>query len=145
MNPLLIRLDSNEKQTEGLLVYSDELGRFNSLYTLELPWKGNKQMVSCIPPGNYWVAPYSSKKYPKAFEITGVRDRYKILFHAGNYNHHTKGCILPGLVKADINKDGLPDVGNSGRAMDKLLEQFPEGFNLKIVTISTVSALFELY
>ena len=64
--------------------------------TLEDYWRFNKPNVSCIPAGQYLCKRYHSKKYPNTFEVTGVEGRSKILFHSGNTEKDTKGCILIG-------------------------------------------------
>ena len=35
------------------------------------------------------------------FEIEGVPDHSKILFHVGNYNHDSQGCVLLGHQRVD--------------------------------------------
>lgn len=65
--------------------------------TLELPYLGNQQQVSCIPPGSYTCRRVNSPRFGDTFEITGVQNRSHVLFHAGNKKEHTKGCVLLGL------------------------------------------------
>lgn len=64
--------------------------------TLERVWKNNESFVSCIPEGEYLCKRYSSKAYPDTFEITGVRGRTVCLFHQGNIDDHSEGCVLLG-------------------------------------------------
>ena len=52
--------------------------------------------------------------------------RQLILMHAGNYPRDTRGCILPGLRKSDLDGDGRPDVASSRVALRRLLEAVPE-------------------
>ncbi|GHT79689.1 hypothetical protein AGMMS50262_23680 [Bacteroidia bacterium] len=51
-----------------------------------------------IPAGTYDIDPYSSKKFPNVYIISGdqVSAKRKILFHSGNYHYNTLGCFLPG-------------------------------------------------
>lgn len=67
------------------------------LYTLELPWRDNKQDVSCIPVGVYYCKlDYSSKNKlwgPLAFELQEVPGRSQIQFHILNRPRETRGCI----------------------------------------------------
>ena len=49
-----------------------------------------------IPAGMYELQKYSSKKFKKTYEVTGVPGRTKIIIHKGNIEAHTKGCILIG-------------------------------------------------
>lgn len=71
--------------------------------TLELPNRGNKKGVSCIPPGQYVCERRDWGKYAGTFEITQVPGRCDVLFHSGNNTSHTKGCVLLGLK---INEQG---------------------------------------
>lgn len=64
--------------------------------TLELPDRGNKKNLSCIPEGTYICRKVTSPKFGETFEICDVKDRSQILFHQGNYTSSTRGCILVG-------------------------------------------------
>lgn len=86
------------------------------IYTLELPWKENKSDVSCIPEGRYLCKPYSSEKYKDVYEITGVKDRSKILLHQGNTVDDIKGCIICGNTAGYLN--GKEAVLNSENTLD---------------------------
>lgn len=84
------------------------------LKTLELPWLGNKRNVSCIPEGVYlckWLERSASGKYRKVWHVQNVANRSGVLIHVGNYLHHTRGCILPGL------SSGKDAVWNSTKAL----------------------------
>lgn len=108
--------------------YSDcTLGRLFivdfSCHTLELPWLGNEPDKSCIPEGvyNYRVA-LSPRLGRDVIWVDGVQGRSAIQLHPGNYTSQILGCCLVGDGVADINKDGTPDVTNSGATFDKLLK-----------------------
>jgi hypothetical protein len=52
----------------------------------------------------------------ETFMVTGVPNHSGILFHIGNYNRDSEGCILVGLTS-------IPDgIGNSGDAFKALME-----------------------
>lgn len=51
---------------------------------------------SCIPPGVYRCKRHSGPKYKNTWEITGVPGRSAILFHIGNIEDNSLGCILLG-------------------------------------------------
>ncbi len=87
------------------------------VFTLENPWKQNQKMVSCIPEGSYLCRKYSSDKYPNVYQVLEVPNRTHILFHAGNFERDTKGCILLGLGACSLGDD--PMVSNSRLAMAK--------------------------
>ena len=112
--------------------YSDcTLGRLFafgfSCHTLELPWLGNAPNVSCIPEGEYdYRVALSPRLRRNVIWIDGVQGRTAIQIHPGNYTSQIQGCILPGNGIQDINKDGTPDVINSGATFDNLLKLIPE-------------------
>lgn len=132
MKVIIDRLTEGEKQTEGLLtVYNGEEKIFNC-YTLELPWLDNAKRISCIPKGVYNVEKRQSTKYKHHFHVLDVPNRSYILIHQGNYNWHTKGCILVGATLTDINADGLRDTTSSVATMNKLNKILPHTFKLEI-------------
>lgn len=76
-------------------------------YALELPWKNNKNKVSCIPADTYIVEIMKSHHYGYIYHITSVQGRSWILTHWGNWAGNTKlgyktnsqGCILLGAKR----------------------------------------------
>jgi hypothetical protein len=87
--------------TMGVLLLA---GRTFAL-TLERPWLNNRRGESCIPIGEYICYRCSSSpdygfkdspKFGDTFQVFDVADRSKILFHKGNINDDTHGCILVG-------------------------------------------------
>jgi len=62
--------------------------------TLEPADLMNKQNISSIPAQQYICQRYTSPKYPDTFQILNVPDRDHVLFHAGNFDDDTKGCVL---------------------------------------------------
>lgn len=113
----LKRIEENEKQTLGKLVFGDEE---LELVTLELPDKNNRRGISRIPKGKYNVIPRWSQKYGEHYIVQDVPYRSYILFHHGNYYNETKGCILVGEAFKDINGDGITDIVYSKRAMSRM-------------------------
>lgn len=101
------------------------------IYTLENPWKGNQTNISCIPENIYDCHPYSGAKYKDVYEVRNVPARSHILFHKGNFERNTRGCILVGLG-VDPSKPE-PMITHSGSAMNYLRELIgKESFNLEI-------------
>jgi len=133
MKVIIDRLNEGDKQTESLFTILNEKEEtiFNC-YTLELPWNDNKKQISCIPKGEYNVEKRQSTKYKNHFHVLDVPNRSYILIHQGNYNWHTKGCILVGKTLTDINGDGLRDVTSSVVTMNKLNDILPNYFKLQI-------------
>ena len=131
---LIERFPQSEHQTIGHMYVLDEnSGTVYDCHTLELPWKDNKNSISCIPKGDYDVVKRTSAKFKEHFHITDVDGRSYILIHAGNFHTQIRGCVLVGTDLRDINGDGLMDVVSSKVAMKKLLSIMPDEFKLKIV------------
>ncbi len=65
-------------------------------YTVELPWNGNKPLISSIPVGSY----YGFLRYDKSdrwrIQLEGVPNRSGVQIHTGNTTDDTEGCILIG-------------------------------------------------
>ena len=83
-------------------------------YTLELPNKGNKQKISCIPLGKYKILEREeptemTMRYRSKYGwfnwhlcLQNVKNRSGIYIHIGNTIKDTYGCILLGK---QINTD----------------------------------------
>lgn len=101
------------------------------IFTLENPWKGNQTNISCIPAGIYDCEPFSGTKYKDVYVVNNVPGRSHILFHTGNFESQTRGCILPGLG-VDPSKPE-PMVTHSASAMHYLRSLISkESFMLEI-------------
>ena len=92
MNLTLERLVSDEAVTLGKL-----RGDGWMLCTLENPWIDNEPYISCIPFGTYTCKRVDSPRFGNTFQIMEVADRSHILFHWGNYEKDTMGCVLLGI------------------------------------------------
>ena len=116
----LKRKKYTDKQTLGTMdVYKDNV--FVCCFaTLEQKWNNNAISDSCLPKGEHIVEHYSSEKYKDVFIIKDTEPRTYILIHPLNYNTQTEGCIGIGLTHDDINLDGVIDISQSGKAVDKL-------------------------
>ena len=105
---LLDRTESCDEGTFGWLRVVDELTGhvLFSCATLELPWRENAPMLSCIPAGVYefhWRT--DSPKHGECYEAVAVPGRTNIQIHAANlagdeskgYVKQLDGCIAPGM------------------------------------------------
>ena len=90
----------NKGHAETLGMITVEGITHKPIFTLELPWRDNKQNVSCIPAGHYTVIPRTSPKYGKHYHVREVDGRGYILLHKGNFPRNTKGCVLLGMSSA---------------------------------------------
>ena len=128
MKITLIRTAFFDKCTLGVLHINDM-----ELCTLELPYKDNQPMISCIPTGTYKLTKRYSEKYKYHYIVEPTPGRTAILIHKGNTFEHTHGCILVGMALGDVNADGIPDVVRSGEAMEVLLYTITEPCELEII------------
>ena len=62
--------------------------------TLENRWYDNKTNLSCIPTGTYYCSRVNSPRFGHTWEIQEVPNRTHILFHWGNRDNDTNGCVL---------------------------------------------------
>ena len=89
----LKRIAGNEDGNFGVIVDN------NTPYevTLEESWKNNQPFESCIPVGIYLCKKFYSVKFNlTTFHITDVPERENCIFHPGNTETDTEGCILIG-------------------------------------------------
>jgi hypothetical protein len=112
-------------------------------HTAELPWRGNKNQISCIPVGVYTVVPRPASakfNYPH-YHITNVQGRDMVLIHVGNYAGDTamgykcdvQGCILIGEALTKLNAKQRM-ITNSKKAFAKFMELMEnQAFELEIV------------
>jgi hypothetical protein len=119
LNVSLTRFAYTPIGTFGRLTVPCEGGEFQC-YTVELPWRGNKPYVSCIPEAEYSMVlgVYNRGGYP-AYEIVDVPGRTYIKIHRGNNVNDLLGCIAPGKGLGYI--DGLWSVTRSGAALEEFM------------------------
>jgi Family of unknown function (DUF5675) len=68
--------------------------------TLEPPWVGNEQNISCIPIGVYPVRYSFSHDFGRMMpHIENVPNRSTILLHPGNVVANTRGCVEVGAAR----------------------------------------------
>lgn len=138
---LLLKRDKEIRghQFNGDLFVFDSNDVIFSCVTLEPAWKNNKREISCIYPGVYKCELRYSETYGHHLIIKDVKGRDLILIHFGNYRKNTKGCVLVGKNRVDIDGDGFEDVTSSVATMEELMtyvteECFKNGFIYLTVT-----------
>ncbi len=110
---LLTRYLDDGLQTLGKMTIFEEdsaTSKFE-MTTVELPYRGNANSISCIPTGKYLVRSYKSKKYKNCFWVyaneagnwaknaifgNGYK-RSAVLIHRAPNSGWLMGCIGPGL------------------------------------------------
>jgi hypothetical protein len=129
INLLIIRDTFTDESTIGELFLNGE----RLCDTLENPWLDNQKNISCIPVGEYPVrlrlARESATKNYLHLLIQDVPNRNYVLFHRGNTNADTQGCVLVGLgSQQDF-------VSNSVLAMDLLMKEIVNlgGENINLI------------
>ncbi len=102
--------------------------------TMELPWLQNRRAVSCIPEDEYLVIyqpPKPGREY-EYFRLPDVKDRSGILIHRITFVKDLKGCIGVGGKHVDLNKDGVPDMIESSKTLQEMIDTMPKEFRLLI-------------
>ena len=100
--------------------------------TLENPYIDNKRNVSCIPCGVYHCESFVGVVHKNVWEVKNVAGRTNILFHAGNTEKETQGCILVGKTYGFLEDDIA--VLNSKVTLDYLRTKLPRKFLLEITS-----------
>lgn len=88
----LVRIHDSRAGMFGALIIDDQ----PFCVTLENPWLDNQVGISCVPPGTYHVTRRDSPNFGDTFMLRDVPGRTDILFHHGNTEPDTRGCILLG-------------------------------------------------
>lgn len=110
---LLLEREYHPTGTNGILSVSEQF----LCFTIELPWKDNRKMFSCIPEGRYPIALRYSQRHNNHLMLTNVPDRNLILIHkANNALQELKGCIAP---VRELEKPGMGK--QSTAAFNKLM------------------------
>lgn len=99
MQLTLRRFNYTDDGVMGVLLWGTEF----ICFTLEEEWKENAKGVSCIPAGLYRCTLYNAPKHGTTYLVNGVPGRSAILFHTGNTEADTEGCILTGLEFGEMD------------------------------------------
>lgn len=113
----LLRLYEGANATLGVLVVDN----YPFFTTLELPWRDNQKLKSCIPTGSYKCEQTTHPHYGLTYLVKDVPDRDGIYFHIGNTVIDTQGCILLGTIFGGSLK--RPFIGESKAAMNRFRQQ----------------------
>ena len=116
----LKRVADNEDATFGVLIN----GNIPFAVTLEPAWEDNKKGISCIPSGPYSCKRVKSPRFGDTFEILDVEERTHILFHKGNSERNTQGCVLIAEEFGRLN--GKAAVLASGRGFTEFMSILKE-------------------
>jgi len=111
----IVRLSSTLEGTFGVFMEH----RIPFAVTLERPWLLNRRNLSCIPSGRYVCRRVESPRFGPTFEVTDVPGRTHILFHKGNLDSDSEGCILVGERFDHLR--GKPGILDSRHGFEELL------------------------
>lgn len=128
---ILKRFEQTDKVTRGVLIHEN-----NAIaLTLENPWKDNTPNISCIPVGIYECKMVDSPRFDVTYEVKDVEGRTHILFHSGNTEKSTRGCILLGNMLGEL--EGEPAILNSRVTVDRFMETMGgiDSFSLNVVNV----------
>ena len=109
-----------------------EFGTFGVLFsngipfalTLEPMWVNNVRNYSCIPIGKYKCERFDSPKFGDTFQIMDVPNRGNgeaIIFHKGNLDDDTRGCVLIGEQFGVLNSE--PAILRSGDGFAEFMDK----------------------
>lgn len=123
----LVRITYKPEGAFGVLLQ----GGYPFAVTLE---QTNTDLQTKIPEGIHRCVPsrFIRGGY-ETFEVTGIQGHSRLLFHRGNIEAHTDGCILVALEFGSL--DGVPAVLGSMGGFRELMRRFgayKQGFDLLV-------------
>lgn len=103
----LIRDTPQPSDQHTLGIFAEDDGTY-ICETLELPWRDNAHMISCIPLGVFTVSYAWSPAHQRKLWHIAVPNRDTIEIHIGNTELDTDGCVLVGTSRGVVQrKDGV--------------------------------------
>jgi hypothetical protein len=133
----LVRINTGITGTNSKLLID---GKF-VCFAIELKWHNNQRNISCIPNGEYTLKKYSSLRHPSTFEVVGIKNRSKILFHSANKaSTELEGCIAP-ITSFTLNSgEGI----GSKKAFTLWMEELGKLKDIEKIPFIVRSEIFEL-
>lgn len=129
-NIIVLNRHYHQNCTTGVMKFPDG----TTFHTMELPWKNNRNRVSCIPEGFYPMQKRVSgvvqrtSGYTQGWEVQEVKDRDYIMVHVGNYPSDFEGCIGVGTGSAVYSNDNrmITSSRKAFRQFMDVMEQYDE-------------------
>lgn len=128
---ILKRMTKNVDSSDGTFGVLWHEGMLPFCVTLERKWLNNKKGESCIPSGEYLCKRVTSPKFGNTFEVTGVQGRSEILFHKGNIDEDSHGCIIVGEQFGELKNKTA--VLASGLAFDEFMLRLNGTMEFKLI------------
>lgn len=130
------RFESTDHGTFGRIEFEG-----HSFYTLELPWRDNRNDISCIPSGQYVCRITKSPRFKRdMYLVEGVQGRFGIRIHSANLagdttkglRSHLNGCIAIGESRGTMGRQkALLQSQPAVRKFEELLDRKP--FILEVI------------
>lgn len=134
MKSIYIFRSYQPQQTLSEVIMKDEnSGVLFECHSIELEWNNNERGKSCIPEGEYIAKKHTSPKFGSCLWLQDVPNRKEILIHPANYSRQLRGCIALGMDVKDIDTDGLLDVTESRKAVNKVLELMGDDKQIEVI------------
>ena len=125
---MLMRVAESEHGVFGVLIHN----HIPFAVTLEPEDKNNQRKISCIPAGVYYCEPVNSPRFGWTYQVMNVPDRDHILFHRGNTERDTEGCVLVAESFGELKSK--PGVLDSAHGFAEFLDK--AGGNIFMLTIT---------
>ena len=119
----IIRLEGSDEGALGTLLMDGLM----FCTTLEPDVNDTKRFQ--IPVGEYICKRFHGTKWSDTFEVI-VPDHFAVLFHSGNIEEHTEGCILLGRQPGYLR--GSRAVLNSGHTFREFMSQLKDVDEFKL-------------
>ena len=134
MKLTLIRDTTSDEGTFSIGTLTEGDNKLGFWDFIELPWRDNLPLLSCIPEGVYHASVIDSPHFGrKVYLLSGVPNRDAVEIHPGNwggdvtkgYWSDVKGCACPGMSRREL----VPPRGtklqkaivSSSEALDQLM------------------------
>jgi hypothetical protein len=121
----IVRVERSEQGIIGVLTIDGKA----ECYTIQ---PDEKDKHFSIPVGNYLCRRFHGTRYKDTFEIV-VKGHSALLFHAGNTEEHSEGCILLGEEVGEL--DGRRAVLASGKAFAEFMKKMGNDQEANLVIV----------
>ncbi len=110
-------------------------------HTIELPWRNNRQRISCIPEGRYRLVRQQYHRHGEQLGLIHVPQREAILIHAGNdAQGDLQGCIAPVTTLTGVGR-GIHSQQALQKLKDVVYPLIDQGMKIWLVVNGNQSAV----
>lgn len=126
---IIRRIVTGTHGTFGVITHND----VPFAITLEREWLNNERSISCIPEDLYICQRVNSPKFGNTFQVTDVPGRSHILFHKGNIDDDSHGCILVGEQFETLK--GSPAILASKRGYQEFMNKLEDDDIFRLIIV----------